>query len=1041
MNRGFIIFLTVIITLLCLYYLSFTLVSRNVQQDATEYATNDEGVVAQAKKRAYLDSIRNEPIYNFLGIDYTLEDVNDNKLNLGLDLQGGMHVVLEVSPSEIIQGISGGSEDPDFLQALEIAREQLRTSEGQFVDFFYDAWQDVAPDKKLSTIFANASNRGRIDFSSSDQQVIDLLQSEVEDAIERSFIILRTRIDQFGTTQPNIQRLQGSGRIQVELPGADDPERVRRLLQSVAKLEFWEVYEIDNIYPSLMAINEKLVQEQQLAQNNSIPASDLSDRQDAVGDLGRQEEPELAQALSEDRDSTDLGDLLAADEDQQILDNQESDSVDTIDTDLATQLAQVGDSTGLDSLSAQVSPLFGLLRSQYGLIYSVADTNKINRILNRPDIQSMLPRDVKFLWDAAPKEFETEEELVELYPIKTRRGEAPLTGEVITDARQTIDETASPAVSMNMNTQGGREWSKLTGENIGSRIAIVLDDLVRSAPRVQNQITGGQSQITGNFTLDEAKDLANILKAGTLPARTRIVEEAIVGPTLGREARAQGITSIVTGLLLVVVFMVLYYARGGLVANVALVFNIFFILGVLAQFKAALTLPGIAGIVLTIGMSIDANVLIFERIREELRNGAGVLKAISNGYDKAFSSIIDANVTTFLTGVILYVLGQGPVKGFAVTLMIGIASSFFSAVFITRVIVYWMSKKGDESKLSFSSNFTKNFLSNLNIQFLNKRRIAYMFSGTTIVIGIVLIILQGGLNLGVDFTGGRSFVVEFNKPMVTSEIEVALQDDFQGSGTEVKTFGANNVLKITTSYLVQDESDDADDEVKSALIAGIGEATGMEYSDSAEDLSDQEFSIVSSSKVGATIADDIKRASTEAVVFSLIVIFLYILIRFRKWQFGLGAVVALFHDVLVTLAAFAIARLFGKAFEVDQVFIAAMLTIIGYSINDTVVVFDRIRENLAIKPSSDIEKTFNLSLNDTISRTLITSGTTLLVVLVLLIFGGEVLRGFSFALLIGILVGTYSSIFVATPVVIDLYKKKIVKESEQAPAKKVKQKA
>lgn len=1023
-NKGFIVFLTIIITLLCVYYLSFTLVSSSIQEKANEYATDQNGVFSQTKKRAFLDSVRNEPIYNLLGINYTLEEVNETKLNLGLDLQGGMHVVLEVSPVDIIKGLSGGSQDPDFLQALEVAQERQRNSQERFATLFFDAFNEIAPDKNLADIFANASNRGRISFDSPDQEVMEMIRTEVEDALNRTFIILRTRIDQYGTTAPNIQRLQGTGRIQVEMPGADDPERVKRLLQRAAKLEFWEVYDMQRIGDVLQSINEKLVEEQQLQMD-----------QPDLGDLSNEDlEQDLAQSLTPATDDS-LSEFLQEDVDQEVLQEEYTENVDSVEDDLETQLA-AEDTSSLDSLmNNQVSPLFSLLRSQYGLVYNVKDTSKINRILNREDIQAMFPRDLKFLWAYEPQVTEGGEELLELYPIRMGRGDqAPLTGEVITDARQDYDQTGNPSISMTMNANGAKIWSRLTADNINNRIAIVLDNLVFSAPVVQGEIPGGNSQITGNFTIEEAQDLGNILKAGSLPARARIVEEAVVGPTLGKEAQAQGVISIVAGLALVVVFMVMYYSKGGLVANAALVFNIFFILGILAQLNAALTLPGIAGIVLTIGMSIDANVLIFERIREELRSGTGLLAAINKGYQKAFSSIIDANVTTFLTGVILYAFGQGPVRGFATTLMIGIASSFFSAVFITRVIVSWMSKKGDQSNISFASSFTKNLLANLHLDFLSKRKIAYLTSSSVIVIGIVLIIIQGGLNLGVDFKGGRSYVVTFSEPTTPSEIKVALTDDFEEAGTEVKWYGANNVVKITTSYLVSDESEEADSLVRNSMIAGLEEYSGKSFIEDDTEVDENSFAISSNTKVGATIADDIKMASLEAVVFALIVIFLYILVRFRRWQFGVGAVVALFHDTLFVLSAFAIARLFGKAFEVDQVFIAAMLTIIGYSINDTVVVFDRIRENLQLRPSSDIDKTFNLSLNDTISRTLVTSATTMVVVLVLLIFGGEVLRGFSFALLIGILIGTYSSVFVATPVAVDLYKRKLAKTVEPAPA-------
>jgi len=989
-NKGFIVTLTVIITLLCVYYLSFTLVSRNIQQDAIEFATDSDGSLDFYKRQAYLDSVWNEPVYNLLGIEYTYKEVKDTELSLGLDLQGGMHVTLEVSPIDIIKGLSGNSENPQFLEALRTAQEKQKNSQENFTDLFYQSFIEINPDSKLSNIFANAANRGRISLESSDDEILDIISTEVEGAIDRSFEILRTRVDRFGTSQPNIQKLPGTGRIQVELPGVDNRERVRKLLQGVAKLEFWEVYELQEIGNTLTLINNKLVEENQLKKV----------------DLGETEVSQESGGSEEDLASL-LGDDISGD---------------TATEDLAAQLA--GDSTSIDSLDqAFSSPLFSLRQAPYyGLFYNVKDTSKINRTLKRQDVRSLIPNTMKFVWKNKPIEGEGAEEVLELLVVKVRRGgKAPLSGEVITDARPDFDEMGRPSVSMQMNATGAKIWKRLTGENVNRRIAIVLDGYVYSAPNVIGEIPTGNSQITGDFTLDDTKDLSNILKAGKLPAPTRIVEEAVIGPTLGKEAQTQGFLSIISGLAIVVLFMIAYYSKGGFVANIALVFNIFFLLGILAQLNAALTLPGIAGIVLTIGMSIDANVLIFERIREELRGGSTLLNAISTGYSKAYSSIIDANVTTFLIGVIMYALGQGPLKGFATTLMIGIASSFFSAVFITRVVITWMVRKGDKSKISFDTFWSKNLLTNLNIDFMSKRRIAYVFSTIFIATGITLIVTQGGLNLGVDFMGGRSFVVAFDAPVTPSDLKTAIQPNFENTGTEVKTFGSNNVVKITTSYLVNDESDDADTQVESAMIKGVSDFTGLSYTNT-DNLTEETFIIAGSSKVGATIADDIKTASMESVIFSLIVIFLYILIRFRKWQFGLGAVIALFHDTLFVISAFAFARLFGKSFEIDQVFIAAMLTIIGYSINDTVVVFDRVRENLQLKPGSPLYKVFNEAINNTVSRTLITSATTLIVVLALLIFGGEVLRGFAFALLIGILVGTYSSIFIATPAVLDLNK-------------------
>ncbi|MEX0883915.1 MAG: protein translocase subunit SecD, partial [Cyclobacteriaceae bacterium] len=796
-NKGIIVFLTVIITALCLYYLSFTLVSNNVQEKATTYATDETGNVDFDKRQTYLDSVWREPVYNFLGIPFTYQDVKSTELGLGLDLQGGMHVTLEVSPIEIVKGLSGNSKDPVFNEAVELASERAKTVNDKFVNIFYEAWKEKAGDKNLNSIFATAANRGRISLETSDTEILNIIDEEVENAIDRSFNILRTRIDRFGTSQPNIQRIQNTGRIQIELPGVDNAERVRNLLQGVAKLQFWEVAEIDEFQDALQAINSYLVEEKR-STATSVEEAD----------------PTLS-------DTTDL------------------------ESDLARQLAE--GSSESDSLGQDVSPLFSLLKANYGLVYEIRDTMTINRILNRKDIQPLLPRNIRFLWSVKPQENEGME-LLELYAIKAPRGtdQALLEGDVITDARQTLDQGSRPAVSMQMNADGARRWRKLTSENIGNRIAVVLDNFVYTAPTVQGEIPSGQSEITGNFTMEEAKDLANILKSGTLPAPTNIVEEAIVGPTLGVEARNQGINSMVAGLALVVLFMVAYYARGGFVAIAALLFNIFFILGILAQLGAALTLPGIAGIVLTIGMSIDANVLIFERIKEELRNGAGILQAISSGYDKAFSAILDSNVTTFLTGAILYSLGQGPVKGFAIVLMIGIASSFFSSVFITRVIVYWMSKKGDKSKLSFSNPFSRNLLSNLNINFLSKRKVAYLISTSIIIIGMILA-LTSGIKFGVDFTGGRYYIVEFSEPVPASDLKVGLDGEF-GGAVEVKTYGGNNILKVTTSYLVNEDNEEANREVETRIREGIATVTGFSCFDDATQLTENDFAITGSNK-------------------------------------------------------------------------------------------------------------------------------------------------------------------------------------------------
>jgi SecD/SecF fusion protein len=990
-NKGFIVFLTVIVTALCLYYLSFTFVSNGVQQKATEYATDATGNVDFAKKRAYLDSVWREPVYNFLGADFTYQEIKETELGLGLDLQGGMHVTLEVSPVEIVRGIAGNPKDEAFNKSVDEAREAAKTSDTKFVDLFYSAWQKNNAGKNLSSIFATAANRGRISLESTDSEILDIIDTEVENAIERSFNILRTRIDRFGTSQPNIQRIAGSGRIQIELPGADNQERVRNLLQGVAKLQFWEVLELNEYGGAIETINTTWVADQKAAGN-------------------------LTEADTTATDTTATDSLSTEDSLRNALEKQ----LELIDP---------------MNKTTDVSPLIALMKANYGLVYDVKDTLAVNRIIKNERYKSFLPRDLKLLWGVKPTVAEDGSEILELYAIKTTRGsdQAPLEGDVVTDARQTLDQTSRPAVSMQMNAEGARKWRNLTAENTGRRIAVVLDDYVYTAPVVNGEIPNGQSEISGNFTLLEAQDLANILKSGSLPAPTQIVEESIIGPTLGKEAQAQGIFSMIGGLALVVMFMVAYYAKGGLVAVIALVFNIFFILGILAQLGTALTLPGIAGIVLTMGMSIDANVLIFERIREELKNGISLLEAINIGYSKAFSAILDGNVTTFLTGAILFALGQGPVKGFAIVLMIGIACSFFSAVFITRVIIYWMTlKNGNKSTINFSTPLTGALLDGLNIDFLGKRKIAYIASTAIILVGLGIAAVNG-LKFGVDFTGGRSYIVAFNEAVVPSDLKVGLDGEFEGS-VEVKTYGSNNTLKVTTSYLINEDDDASNKAVEAKVKEGITTVTGFTFVENPEQVGAGQFSITGSSKVGATVADDIKASSLEAMIAALVAIFLYILLRFRNWRFSIASIIALVHDTLFVIAAFAIASLFGASFEIDQVFIAAVLTVIGYSINDTVIVFDRIRESIENRGTSKLIKVFNDAINETLSRTLITSLTTLIVVIVLLFFGGEVLRGFSFALFVGITVGTYSSIYIATPIVVDLMKKEL--ESEGTPSPK-----
>ncbi len=993
-NKGVVVVLSIIITLLCLYYLSFTFVSRRVNQDATEYATGKNGSLSLALKQSYMDSLWNLPVYNLLGTEYTYKEVKENELSLGLDLQGGMHVVLEVSPADIIRGLSGNNQDPVFATALQKARVKQKGNDQNFADLFYAEFKEANPGRSLASLFASAANRGRVSVSDSDDAVLKFLKEEIESAIDRSFTILKTRIDQFGTSQPNIQRLQGKGLIQIEIPGADNPQRVRKLLQGVARLEFWEVVEYNDpqLNQALVGVNQMLVKEQ---------TAFLSQVKPVEKDLKKMVEQAKA---------------------------------DTTKSALEAQLAKAAtDSTGntLDSLSKlNMSPLFALSNQGIPFLYNVKDTATINRLLKREDVRTFIPRTIGWFWDVKPEPDLTPgvDDLRLNFVNLGRNGKPLLSGEVINDARLDYDQFARPAVSMTMNATGSRLWAKVTAtassKTPQGRIAIVLDNYVYTAPTVQGEIPNGNSQITGSFELEEAKDLALVLKAGSLPAPTRIVEEAIIGPSLGKVAQNQGFISMAFGLALVVIFMVAYYAKGGWVADLALLFNVFFILGILAQLNAALTLPGIAGIVLTMGMAVDANVLIYERIREELRQGRRLREAIKKGYERAFAAIFDSNLTTFFTGMFLYIFGQGPLKGFAIVLMIGIATSFFSAVYISRVIIEWMVRKGDDVKVSFETFPSWSVGRNANYDFIANRKKAYIFSSIFIVMGMTLVAING-LNLGVDFKGGRSYIVTFTEPVEATKMRSDLASTFENAGTEVKNYGGNEVMKVTTSWLIDDDSDAADDKVKSALVQGLQKVTGKQYTEHEAQLDNAHFLISSSTKVGATIADDIKGSAFTAGGLALLSIFLYILVRFRKWQYSTGAIVALIHDVLFTIAAFAFADLLGFSLEIDQVFVAALLTIVGYSINDTVIIFDRIREYLGMGTSHERNKIFNSAINSTLSRTLITSGTVLLVVVVLFIFGGEVLRGFSFALIVGVVIGTYSSIFIASPLVIDLDKKQL----------------
>ncbi len=750
-NRGFIIFLAILFAVLCLFSLSFTLVSRGVENDAAEYANGDE-----ALKKQYLDSMWSQVVYPIGIADFTYQDVKEKELNLGLDLQGGMHVTLEVSPIDILKSLSNESQNEDFQAALAEANKQQASSQDRYVELFFDAYKSKAGEGKLKDVFATSANSGKINFRSTDKDVEDFIRTEVDGSVKRAFEIIRTRVDKFGVTQPNVQLIEGTSRIQVELPGVSNAERVRDLLQGVAKLEFWEVYQPQEYQEVLTKINTFWVENRMEkiktdpSKTNDLIIPDTTNIANTEDDL----------MMSTDQTQTDsLGNVVV---------NQE-DSAKNEDLLAETDTTQ----------NQQASPLFAKLiqinQNYFTLTYEALDTLAVNKVLNDPMVKSIIPKDMKFFWGVKPDAQDKGKSFYTLHVIKTLTGgKAPMTGDVVTDARQDISPNGQVEVSLAMNGEGARLWKSLTGKNVGRQIAIVLDDYVYSAPNVNEEIGGGRSSISGSFTVDEAKDLANILKAGKLPAPTRIVEEAVVEPSLGAVAQTQGILSILVGLGLVVIFMIVYYAKAGIVANVALLANIFFIFGLLAQLGAALTLPGIAGIVLTIGMSVDANVLIFERIREELAMGKGLMVSIEDGFQRALITIIDANVTTLITSVVLYVLGAGPIKGFAVTLMIGIVCSFFTAVYISRLIIYWMSRKGDESTMSFSTPFTKNMLANTNFNFLGKRKIGYIVSGIVIAIGVG-VLLTNGLNMGVDFTGGRSYVVQFSGDVTPSQIESSIR--------------------------------------------------------------------------------------------------------------------------------------------------------------------------------------------------------------------------------------------------------------------------
>jgi SecD/SecF fusion protein len=1002
-NRNVIKIFAVLFAIVCVYQLSFTWVADGVEEDAVAYAADFEESEREAKEKIYLDSINSEEVYDILLTSYTYAECKQREINLGLDLKGGMNVTLEVMVIDVVKALSNNSKDSVFNVAIANTLKAQANSQNDFVTLFGQEYEKLAPaaNTGLSAIFSTPDLRDKVQFSSTNQEVIAVLKVEVEDAISRSFNILRSRIDRFGVTQPNIQRLETAGRILVELPGIKDPERARKLLQSTAQLEFWETYEYAEVFQGLESANTYLRETAEVTTiDEEVITKKTTETTEGATDL-----------LAELEDTTE-----AIDDATKLLAEIEADTL-TADSSVSRSFEEFATENPLyallypnvDQQTSQLNtgPVVGFC--------AVKDTAALNVYLKDDAIRKFFPVDVKFAYTVKP--YDPDGKFVQLVALRitNRDGKAAMEGDVVTDATQAFGQFASTAeVSMTMNAEGAKQWKRLTAENIGKSVAIVLDGYVYSYPTVQAEISGGRSQITGNFTVNEAKDLANILKSGKLPAPARIIEEAIVGPSLGEEAISSGLTSFIFALLLVLAYMIFYYNGAGLVSNIALLANIFFIFGVLASLGAVLTLPGIAGIILTIGMSVDANVLIYERIREELKNGKGLRLAITDGYNNAYSSIIDANVTTLLTGIILYTFGTGPIKGFATTLIIGILTSLFAAIFITRLVISARLNKG--KTISFATKFTEGAFKNINFDFIGQRKRFYILSSIIILLGIGSLSTRG-LHFGVDFDGGRTYVVRFDETVDNEALRGALTDVFVDADglhytPQVKTFGSDNQVKITTSFMIASNEITTDEIVESKLSEGLV-STGFKYE------------IMSSQKVGPTIADDIKDAAVWSVVFSLLVIFLYLLVRFRKWQFSLGAVVAVFHDVLIVLSIFSV--LYGIlpfSLEIDQAFIAAILTIIGYSLNDTVVVFDRVREYMNDNKKKGVRELINGALNSTLSRTINTSLTTFCVLLIIFIFGGEVIRGFMFALMVGVVVGTYSSLFVASPIMMDTIKKK-----------------
>lgn len=1003
-NKGFVRVIAYAMALVCLFYLSFNFVTSYYNNKAVEVSGGDK-----TAEYHYLDSMATEKVW----LGYTLKECRENELNLGLDLKGGMNVILEVSVPDIVRTLASNSKDEQFNKAMESAIKLQQESNKDFLQLFKQEYEKIDKDARLSAIFGTTLLlKDKISLKSTNDEVISVLQDEVNATVDNSFNVLRTRIDRFGVVQPNIQRLETNGRILIELPGVKEPERVRKLLQGSASLEFWETYNLTEIYPQLEEANAVI--RDYLASSDTVKAVETA---------------AVAEAPVAEGDS-----LLAQ---------------------VAGASAVAQDSIKMMEKFAKENPLFAVLSISQNNgqiiptpavgVVSIRDTATVMKYLNLHQVKSVLPRNLAFRWTVKP--VDKKGLYYELIAIKitSRDGTAPLAGNVITDARDEISQfTAACTVSMTMNPEGAKTWARLTKENIGRSIAIVLDNMVYSFPNVNTEITGGRSEISGNFTPQEAKDLANVLKSGKMPAPSRIIQEDVVGPSLGHEAITQGMWSFLIAFIVVMLYMIVMYgAVPGLIVDAALLINVFFLVGVLASFKAVLTLPGIAGIVLTMGMAVDANVLIYERIKEELASGKQHKVAITEGYRNALSAIIDSNVTTILTGIILFMFGTGPIKGFATTLIIGIITSFFTAVFITRLIWSNMAESGNASKYSFTTAVSKNLLAGVNVNWIGIRKKGYIILCVILVVCGVSLVVRG-LNTGIDFTGGRNYIVRFEQPVKTSEVEALIAPNMPDAAITVITIGSDNQVRISTNYKIESNAKEVDDEVEDILYNSLKPMIGNDkvdkemflkryvMNDGTPSLSTEDnvstYGIQSSQKVGPSIADDIKRDAVLAVLFSLIGIFLYILMRFRNVSYSLGAVASLAHDTLIIMGLYSLLySIMPFSMEVDQSFIAAILTIIGYSINDTVVVFDRVRELRTLYPNRPMAETINDAVNATLVRTFSTSFSTFVVLLVIFLLGGETIRGFVFALMLGVIAGTISTLFVAVPIAYDASKTKQVK--------------